>query len=72
MSEEKTAIKETTIRMDQDLADRLSIVAQVKDMSMNQLMVQAIKESIMLYEGDPEYQNQRQTWFEKLRGMAGA
>ena len=35
-------------------------------MSRNELMNQAVTESVLLYEGDPEYQQKRKEWLEKL------
>lgn len=58
---------EMTLRMDPDLRERLSVVAQVTGTSMNQLIVQAITETLMFIEGDPEYQQNRQAWLTRLQ-----
>jgi hypothetical protein len=55
--------------MDAELANRLSVISQVLDVSMNKLMVQAIKESIVVYEGDPDYQAKRKAWIKELAGV---
>lgn len=62
-------IHETSVRMDKELANRLSLIAQVTGTSMNQLMVQAIKESVLVTEGDGEYQAKRKAWLKELQGV---
>ena len=55
--------------MDRELANRLSVISQVLNISMNQLMIQAIRESVAIYEGDAEYQAKRQKWIKELAGV---
>lgn len=70
MSEQnENGIHETSVRMDKELASRLSLIAQVTGTSMNQLMVQAIRESVTLTEGDADYQEKRKTWLKQLQGV---
>lgn len=70
MSEEnENGIHETSVRMDKELGRRLSLIAQVTGTSMNQLMVQAIRESVTLTEGDADYQEQRKAWLKQLQGV---
>ncbi len=63
---EPRQIYETTIRLDMEMANRMGIVSQVLGKSRNALMTQAITESILTYEGNPEYQKQRKEWIAKL------
>jgi predicted transcriptional regulator len=67
--ERKQQIHETTVRMDRETASRLSLVAQVLDVSINQLMNQAIKETVNFYEGDPEFQEKRKSYIKNLAGI---
>jgi predicted transcriptional regulator len=59
-------IHETTIRLDVDMANRLGVVAQVLGKSRQELMNQAVTESVITYEGDPEYQKLRKQWISNL------
>ena len=59
-------IHETTIRLEQDMANRLGVVAQVLGKSRQELMNQAVTESVITYEGDPEYQELRKKWLSAL------
>lgn len=70
MAEQKETY-ETTVRMDPDLAKRLNVISQVLDVSMNQLMVHAIRESVTIYEGDAEYQEKRKVYLKELAGIGG-
>jgi predicted transcriptional regulator len=67
--EQQNGIHETSVRMDKELASRLSLIAQVTGTSMNQLMVRAIKESVIVTEGDEEFQEQRKAWLKQLQGV---
>lgn len=67
MEDKKT--HETTLRMDPELHERLSVVSQVTGRSMNKLMVDAIAEALIFIEGDEEYQQQREAWLERLQGV---
>lgn len=67
--ERRSELHETTIRMEKDLAGRLSVISQVLGESMNQLMIQGIRESVALYEGDPEYQEKRRAWIKNLASV---
>jgi len=66
---EERSIHETSVRMDRELANRLNLIAQVTGTSMNQLMVQAIRESVTLTEGSPEYQEERKAWLKQMQGV---
>lgn len=68
-AERKREIHETTVRMDRETASRLGMIAQVLGLSMNQLMVQAIKEIVNFYEGDPEFQAKRKEYLKVLAGI---
>ena len=67
--ERRREIHETTVRMDRETASRLGFISHVLDQSMNQLMVQAIKELVVLYEGDPEFQAKRKDYLKTLSGI---
>lgn len=67
--ENSKGMHETTIRMEGDLSSRLSMAAQLLGQSRNAIMVQAIKESLMLYESDPEYQKKRTEWIASLANV---
>lgn len=67
MTTEKTY--ETTVRLDSEIADRLGVIAQVLGISRNTMMKQAITESVITYEGDPEYRKRRKKWIEKLSNV---
>jgi predicted transcriptional regulator len=60
---------ETTVRLDSEIADRLGIIAQVLGISRNTMMKRAITESVIVHEGDPEYQKQRKKWIDKLSNV---
>lgn len=60
----------STVRMPPELAERLSVISQVLDISQNQLVVNAIRETIMFYEGDQQFQTQRQDWLKHLNGVS--
>ncbi len=59
-------VHETTIRLSMDMANRLGVVAQVLGKSRQALMNQAVTESVIIYEGDPEYQKLREKWLSDL------
>ncbi len=62
-------IHETTVRLDSEMAYRLGVVAQVLGISRNALMKQAISESVITYEGDPDYQKKRKGWIKRLQSV---
>jgi predicted transcriptional regulator len=68
-SERRQQIHETTVRIDRETASRLSLIAQVLDVSINSLMTQAIKDTINFYEGDPDFQEQRKSYLKNLAGI---
>ena len=59
-------VYETTIRLSVDMADRLGVLSQVLGKSRQELMNQAVTESVITYEGDPEYQKLRKKWINDL------
>lgn len=67
--ERRQQIHETTVRIDRETASRLSLIAQVLEVSINSLMTQAIKETVNFYEGDPEFQEKRKTYLKHLSGI---
>jgi predicted transcriptional regulator len=56
----------TTVRMDQELADRIEILATVIGESKNTVLVSALKMFVNEYESDPSYQQQRSSWVAKM------
>ena len=67
LSEEtRRRISEMTLRLDGEIANRVGVIAQVLNVSRNELMCQAITESVGTFEGDPEYQKKRKEWIENL------
>jgi len=60
---------ETTIRLSVDMANRLGVVSQVLGKSRQELMNQAVTESVITYEGDPEYQSLRKKWLKDLSNV---
>ena len=48
------------------MANRLGVVAQVLGKSRQELMNQAVTESVITYEGDSVYQKQRAKWLSDL------
>ena len=50
----------TTIRMDEELADRLKLIGQVRGQSKNSLMVAAIKQFVIEMEGDDTFKIERE------------
>ncbi len=62
-------IHETTIRMTVDIANRLGVIAQVFGKSRQELMNQAVVESVITYEGDSEYQKLRKKWLNDLANL---
>ena len=66
MTDNDRKVHETTIRLSQDMANRLSVVAQVLGKSRQELMNQAVTESVITDEGDPEYQKARKKWISDL------
>lgn len=67
--ERRQQIHETTVRLDRETASRLALIAQVKDVSINSLMIQAIKETVNFYEGDPEFQEAKKSYLKHLAGI---
>ena len=57
------------MRLDSDIADRLGVIAQVLRISRNTMMKQAITESVITHEEDPDYQKQRKKWIDKLASV---
>jgi predicted transcriptional regulator len=70
--ESKPKIHETTVRINVEIAHRLAVIAQVLGMSRNGFMNQAITESVLIYEGDPDYQQKLKEWVETLVARIGA
>ena len=56
----------TTVRMDQELADRIEILATVIGESKNTVIVAALKMFVNEYESDPAYHEQRAAWIVKM------
>lgn len=56
---------ETSIRMDGDLAQKVNTIAQVLGVSMNKIMVDALKETVMFYEGDPDFKEKHKQWLQR-------
>lgn len=55
-----------TFGLDLKTANRVGVIAQVLNVSRNELICQAITESVRTYENDLEYQNKRKEWIENL------
>ena len=55
-----------TVRLDVETANRVGVIAQVLHVSRNELICQAITESVRTYEDDPQYQKKRKEWIENL------
>lgn len=66
MVKEPNPVHETTIRMDEELSSRLSMASQLFGLSRNAIMVKAIKELLLSYESDPDYQERRKQWLSSL------
>jgi len=65
-TERRQEIHETTIRLGLDTANRLGMIAQVKGVSRNDLMNQAILQFIVEHENDSDYQAERKGWIQNL------
>ena len=64
--ETRRRISEMTFGLDLKTANRVGVIAQVLNVSRNELICQAITESVRTYENDLEYQNKRKEWIENL------
>ena len=64
--ETRQKISEMTFGLDLEIANRVKVIAQVLNVSRNELICQAVTESVRTYEDDPEYQKKRQGWIESL------
>jgi predicted transcriptional regulator len=58
-----------TLRLDLEIASRVGVIAQVLHLSRNELICQAITESVRTYEDNPEYQKKREEWIENLANV---
>lgn len=65
------ATNERTLRLDQPLADHLSVIAQVQERSINALIVQAVEEYVCKVENDETYLASQREWFNALTDVVG-
>lgn len=57
----------TSVRLEPELMRRIKIISQVLGVSMNKLVESALRESVMLYEDDPEFKKKHKDWIASQR-----
>lgn len=55
----------TTVRMDEDLAERLGLISQVRGQSKNSLINAAVKQFVLDLESDPTYREELEQRLER-------
>lgn len=63
-------MNERTLRLDPDLADHLELIAQVKGMSQNAVIVEAVEDYVKRIESDGEWEKLSSEWMSKLNRIA--
>lgn len=48
--------------MDHNLARRLKVIAAVQEVSVNDLIISALNETVMFYEADPDFKKRHKAW----------
>lgn len=57
---------ESTFRLPVELAERLDTLSQVLGKSKNQLITEAVKETILFYETSDEFVRMRDAWIARV------
>lgn len=57
-----------TVRMDEDLGQRLGFIAQVREQSKNSLIVAAVRQFVFDIENDAFFQEERAAMLERWSG----